>query len=123
MLHEQRIRTLFCRHVYALWHIRCCDFHFNPLNAELNPICHLLALLGAHHIFHVSGLRVKTDAEIIQPYFSFTLHFIKDYIFIIFSNLYSNDSFAMSSAVINTCYNLCFSVRPCSVRLCLLHTS
>ena len=31
---------------------------FNPLNAKLNPICHLLALL-AHHIFHVSGLRVK----------------------------------------------------------------
>ena len=31
----------------------------NPLNAELNPICHLLVLLGAHHIFHVSGLRVK----------------------------------------------------------------
>jgi len=27
----------------------------NPLNAELNPICHLLALLGVHHIFHVSG--------------------------------------------------------------------
>jgi hypothetical protein len=32
---------------------------FNPLNAELNPICHLLALLVAHHIFHVSGLMVK----------------------------------------------------------------
>ena len=32
----------------------------NPLNAQLNPICHLLALLGAHHIFHVSGLRVNT---------------------------------------------------------------
>ena len=32
---------------------------FNPLNAELNSICHLLALLGAHHILHVSGLRVK----------------------------------------------------------------
>ena len=31
----------------------------NPLNAELNPICHRLALLGAQHIFHVSGLRVK----------------------------------------------------------------
>jgi hypothetical protein len=31
----------------------------NPLSAELNPIFHLLALLGAHHIFHVSGLRVK----------------------------------------------------------------
>jgi len=32
---------------------------FNPLNAELNPICHLLALLGDHRIFHVSGLRVN----------------------------------------------------------------
>ena len=32
---------------------------FNPLNAELNPICHLLALLGSHHILHVSGLKVK----------------------------------------------------------------
>jgi len=30
---------------------------FNPLNAELNPICHLLALL-AHHILHVSRIRV-----------------------------------------------------------------
>jgi hypothetical protein len=32
--------------------------NFNPLNAELNHVCHLLALLGAHHIFHDSGLRV-----------------------------------------------------------------
>jgi len=32
---------------------------FNPLNTELNPICHLLVLLGARHILHVSGLRVK----------------------------------------------------------------
>jgi len=32
----------------------------NPLNAQLNPICHLLALLGFHHILHVSGIRVKT---------------------------------------------------------------
>jgi hypothetical protein len=32
---------------------------FNPLKAELNPICHLLALLGAHHIPQVSGIRVK----------------------------------------------------------------
>jgi len=30
----------------------------NPLNAELNPICHFLELL-AHHILHVSGVRVK----------------------------------------------------------------
>jgi hypothetical protein len=26
----------------------------NTFNAQLNPICHLLALLGAHHILHVS---------------------------------------------------------------------
>jgi len=32
----------------------------NPLNAELNPICHLLALLGAHHIFHISRIRVNS---------------------------------------------------------------
>jgi hypothetical protein len=31
----------------------------NPLNAELNPICHLLALLGARLIFHISSIRVK----------------------------------------------------------------
>ena len=32
----------------------------NPLNAELNPICYLLALLGAHHFLHVSRIRVKS---------------------------------------------------------------
>ena len=32
---------------------------FNPLNAELNPNCHFLALLGAHHIFHFSRIRVN----------------------------------------------------------------
>jgi len=32
---------------------------FIPLNAELYPISHLLALLGAHPIFHVSRIRFK----------------------------------------------------------------
>jgi len=40
----------------------------NPLNAELNPICHLLALLGARHIFHVSGLRVNKESFSGQKY-------------------------------------------------------
>jgi hypothetical protein len=31
----------------------------NPLYAELNPICHLLALLGAQHTLHVSRIRVN----------------------------------------------------------------
>ena len=33
----------------------------NPLNAELNPIRHLLALVRARHIVHVSRLRVNVD--------------------------------------------------------------
>jgi len=32
---------------------------FNPLNAELNPICHLLALSEAHRILHVSRIRIN----------------------------------------------------------------
>jgi len=36
---------------------------FNHLNSELNPICHLLALLEAHHILHVSRIRVKHDSN------------------------------------------------------------
>ena len=34
---------------------------FNPLNAGLNPICQLLALVGAHHILHVSRVRVNVQ--------------------------------------------------------------
>ena len=45
---------------------------FNPLNAELNPICYLLALLGAPHFLHVSRIRVK----------SLTLRQLMSYIYI-----------------------------------------
>jgi len=50
------------------WTIRCRQLpdrprvtlmDINPLNAKLNPIYHLLALLGAHNILHVSRIRVK----------------------------------------------------------------
>ena len=34
-------------------------FEINPLDAELNPISHLLALVGDHHILHFSRIRVK----------------------------------------------------------------
>jgi len=34
-------------------------YRINPFNAELNPTCHLLALLGAHPILHISGVKVK----------------------------------------------------------------
>ena len=43
--------------MYSVWTKLCVCF--NPLNAELNPISHLLALLGAHHLLHVSRIRVK----------------------------------------------------------------
>ena len=33
--------------------------NINPLKPELNPMCCLLALLGAHHFLHVSRIRVK----------------------------------------------------------------
>jgi hypothetical protein len=39
------------------------DTNIDPLNAQLNPICHLLALLGAHHILHVSRIRVKQPRQ------------------------------------------------------------
>ena len=35
-------------------------WNINPLNPELNPICYLLALLGAHNFLHVSRIRVKS---------------------------------------------------------------
>ena len=41
--------------IKCIWHPKM----INPLNAELNPICHLLPLLWAHHILHVSRIRVK----------------------------------------------------------------
>jgi hypothetical protein len=34
-------------------------FLFKPLNPELNPIRHLLALVGARHIVHVRRMRVN----------------------------------------------------------------
>ena len=46
-------------------------YNINPLNAELNPIYYLLALLGAHHFLHVSRIRVK----------SLTLRLLTSYIY------------------------------------------
>jgi len=46
--------------------------YINPLNAELIPICYLLALLGAHRFLHVSRIRVK----------SLTLRLLMSYIYI-----------------------------------------
>jgi hypothetical protein len=46
-------------HYLSLLKLHLLKQSINPLNAKLNPICHFLALLGAHPILHVSGVRVK----------------------------------------------------------------
>jgi len=58
-----------CRIIYTIF---LNILHINPLNAELNPICYLLALLGVHHFLHVSMIRVK----------SLTLRLLMSYIYI-----------------------------------------
>ena len=46
--------------IYHPCHIILATDHIiNPLKPELNPICYLLALLGAHHFLHVSRIKVK----------------------------------------------------------------
>ena len=49
---------LFFLPILLILVIDLCVLAFNPLNAELNPICCLLALL-AHHFLHVGRIRVK----------------------------------------------------------------
>jgi hypothetical protein len=51
-----------------------CYVCFNPLNAELNPNCHLLALLEAHPILHISRIRVKE----LQCFHHWCQHFVWD---------------------------------------------
>ena len=60
----------------------------NPLNAELNPICYLLALLGTHHFLHVSRIGVK----------SLTLRLLMSYIYIyIYIYIYEISSLRFNS--------------------------
>jgi len=57
---------------------------FNPLNDNLNPIYHLLALLGAHLILHVSSVRVKNRASYIYIYTGRAYRYSPDVAFYIF---------------------------------------
>jgi hypothetical protein len=40
---------------------------FNPLNAKLNPICHLLTMLEAYFILHVSRIKVNLQNVLVNP--------------------------------------------------------
>jgi hypothetical protein len=53
------------------------SININPLNVKLNPICHLLALLGAHHFLHVSGVKVKSIYPLLVHYFFRYHHYIQ----------------------------------------------
>ena len=44
---------------HSFIHLSPVSHDVNPSNVELNPICHLLALLGTHHILHVSRIRAN----------------------------------------------------------------
>jgi len=50
-LHNEELNDLYCS-PNIVWVI-------NPLNTKLNSMCHLLVLLGAHLILHISRIRVK----------------------------------------------------------------
>jgi hypothetical protein len=56
---QLRAKWLLCSTIFF-----CVHEFINPLNAELNPICHLLALLGVHHFLHFSRIRVKTESQL-----------------------------------------------------------
>jgi len=57
---HERVAVLRCTYIASL----VLPMLFNHLNTKLNPICHLLALLGAHHILHVSRIRFN-DCQIL----------------------------------------------------------
>jgi len=60
---SENYRELLAMSSVASWSGKRQMLSINPLNDELNPTCHLLALLGSHHTFHVSGLRVNWTSD------------------------------------------------------------
>ena len=54
------ILSKFLHQLVQMFFKRGIKIYINLLNAELNPICYLLALLGAHHFLPVSSIRVKS---------------------------------------------------------------
>jgi hypothetical protein len=56
----------------------------NPLNAELNPICHLLALFGVHFL-HVSRIRIKSlTLRILMSYIHIYIYIYMEHPFLMF---------------------------------------
>jgi len=62
MVTDRKLKYKYCIILHGIFFILELMM-INPLNAKLNPICHLLALLGAHHILHVSRIRVNSPRK------------------------------------------------------------
>ena len=74
-LFEMFVGVLTTCHIQYTWDRSICVFLFNPLNAKLNPRCHLLALLGAHPILHISRIRVnRTKLQVFVTYLTGALY-------------------------------------------------
>ena len=69
---EQMIKSWLCTFWCSYSYIANGKTKHSGPNAELNPICYLLALLGARYFLHVSRIRVK----------SLTLRLLMSYIYI-----------------------------------------
>ena len=66
-------------------HYSLTILQFNPLNPELNPICYLLALLGAHHFLHVSRTRVKSlTFRRLMSYIYIYIYIYMEHLFLMF---------------------------------------
>ena len=77
----------------------------NPLNAELNPICHQLALLGAHHILHVSKIRVKMSCVYccsclvcVLSYYEYLLYYVCTAVFNLDAGLLARSQYSEGPA-------------------------
>ena len=66
---------------YTIRRVQASHDGFNPLNAKLNPICYLLALL-AHHFLHVSRIRVKSLTLRLLMSYIYMVIYIRVYIYI-----------------------------------------
>jgi len=65
-----RYDMIYDNDIIIIWYDICYDMIwydtiwydiFNPLNTELNPICHLLALLEYHPILRASSVKVNCN--------------------------------------------------------------
>jgi hypothetical protein len=97
-------------------------FHFavkyaiNPLNAELNPICHLLALLAVRPILHISRIRVKkvqANNEGLKLKGVHNLLIYADYVNLLGEKIHRRDGRTLEQGALMNKLNILPSFRTC----------